>query len=360
MVDNELLSKESLGFEEWAVTPEPEHLVPDSVERQKTRNEFIQKLQSDPSAVVITHNDADGLGSGALVVERHGPETAVMSLSYGSPYKLHEALGDVAEQEPDCPVYITDLGCDDRLVVDPLEKIDETVTWYDHHQWEDDVKQDVIDAGVKLVIDEDECGTSLIEREMSYDFPPHIQELAEVTKDIDLWIKEDPRSDRLGVMAFALEVDEYIETVIENGVNHPEWVEEKIDEQLETNEELEDFAVYNADSVMVNGYSVAFTYIKGGRSSTIGNRLVEEHEPVDDIAIVQRPKGISVYSHSNRETFAKCHEIAGELGGGGHPTASGFPIPVETFRELAEYWRSEGQSAREEIWDVIFEVTDDE
>lgn len=42
MVDNELLDREELPFNEWAITPAPDHLVPDSIERR--RDDFLHKL----------------------------------------------------------------------------------------------------------------------------------------------------------------------------------------------------------------------------------------------------------------------------------------------------------------------------
>lgn len=105
-------------------------------------------------------------------------------------------------------------------------------------------------------------------------------------------------------------------------------------------------AVDRAERYQIGDVTVAMTYVRGGRSSEIGNVLVEEHSDIFDVAIVQKPHGgMGIYSHSDREGFARCHEIAGELGGSGHPTAAGCEVPIETFRELAHYWSTTGESA---------------
>lgn len=361
MVSDELLDRDELGFSEWAKTPTPDHLVPDEIERQQTRDEFYGKLDSDPEAICITHGDADGLGAAALVTHAVKGEVETLAVSYHGSYTLLDALEDVAAHPNKPSVYVTDLGCDDDDVLEPLEEIGDRTIWFDHHQWDPEIEDSVRATGTELVVDEDECGTTIAIQETGKRvWSERLSELAEVTKDHDLWIKEDPRSDRLGVMSYVLDDEHYIDVVLDHGVDVPPVIDEKIDEQLETNERLEDFAVTNHLTHTIGDYKVAFTYVRGGRSSEIGNRLVEEHEPSRDIAIVQRPAGISVYSHSDGETFNRCNEIAGELGGGGHPTASGFPIPTETFREQARYWSTAGKSVRGHIHKAVARVVNDE
>lgn len=358
-MNDELLSRENLGFEEWAVTPSKDDMTPDSVKREQIRKEFLNELEHEPSTIVISHGDADGLGAVAMVKEVEGGEAAFVTVSYHGPYDVADALQDVSlHADFFANVYVTDLGCDDPSVIEAAAQVDQPVHWFDHHQWDNDLIQRARSSGISLTIDEDECATSLIAETFGMD--EDMMELAEVTKDHDLWIKEDPRSDRLGVMAYTLDDEAYVESVRENGVDHPEWVEDEIDEQLELDEKLEAHAVERANTWTVRDYKVALTYIRGGRSSEIGNQLVEEHEDDYNIAIVMRPSGCSIYSHSDRETFARCHEVAGELGGGGHPTASGFPIPADTFRQMADYWVSCGESVRDEIVAAISEVVGDE
>lgn len=179
-----------------------------------------------------------------------------------------------------------------------------------------------------------------------------------MTKDIDLWIRDDPRSERLNVFATIADHEEYISTVLKHGVDWPDDVEQRIDDRLERDRELEEAAIENRSAYNVGGYSVAVTYVRGGRSSQIGNDLVEERD--HDIAVICKPHGgIGIYSHSDRETFARCHEIADQLGGGGHPTAAGCEVPIETFRELADYWKTCGASVRQDALEAIVAVVED-
>lgn len=370
MIDDALLSRENLEHDRWTVTPKPEHLVPDSIERKHTRESFLAQLRDDPATVVLTHIDADGYSSAALVADYCGPDTAVQPLSYHGAYGFRDALGDLADEiTADTTVYIVDLAANDCHIeahLLPLEKAGVDVVWYDHHQWSDDARDAVERAGVTLVVDEDECAASLLARELGQhydgggipaDFEPHLEELAAVTKDIDLWIKDDPRSERLNVFATIADVDEYIDTVLKHGVGWPDSVDGRIDERLERDRELEEAAIENRTGATIGNYSVAITYTRGGRSSQIGNDLVEELD--HDIAVIMKPHGgVGIYSHSDRETFARCHEIAEQLGGGGHPTAAGCEIPFGSFEELAGYWVNRGSETRVKIYEAIEAVVD--
>jgi oligoribonuclease NrnB/cAMP/cGMP phosphodiesterase (DHH superfamily) len=369
MISDELLSRDSLEHDEWTITPKPEHLVPDSIERERTRESFRSDLGDDPSTVVLTHIDADGYSSAALVADYRGPDTIVLPMSYHDAYGLRDALGDLAgEITADTTVYIVDLAANDRHIeahLLPLEQAGVDVVWYDHHQWDEDARDAVERAGVTLVVDEDECAASLLARDLGQhydsggipaDFDPYLEDLAECTKDIDLWIRDDPRSERLNVFASLVDdPSEYISAVLDHGADLPTSIQKRIDERLERDRDLEQAALENRTSYRVGRYDVAITYVRGGRSSQIGNDLVEEMD--HDIAIIQKPHGgVGVYSHSDRETFACCHEVANQLGGGGHPTAAGCEVPAETFRDLADYWKTAGASVRDDLLEAVMAV----
>jgi len=362
MVDDALLDREGLPFDEWAVTPQPEHLVPDAVEREREREQFREGLRGDPPAVVLTHTDADGLSSAALLASCWGPNTLVQPLDYHGAYRFEHAVEDLLDFDlSGTRIYVSDFNLDEPA--GGLSKVAskaQDAVWYDHHQWDDEVAEAVWDSGFDLLIDEDECTASLIAQDL-WKLPDRLQELAEVTKDIDLWIREDPRSERLNVFAAMVDdPNEYVATVLECGPGLPDDVQDRIDERLARNEELEAEAVSRRMDYEVDGYDIAMTYIRGGRSSEIGNELVEDHEDDYDIAIVQKPHGgMGIYAHSNREGFARCHEIAEELGGGGHPTAAGCDIPADTFREVAHYWSTSGLSVRQEVLGAVKAVVSD-
>lgn len=363
MVDSKLLAREHLDDEEWSLTPHPDHLVPDEIEYEQTSAEFRSELADDPAAAVITHLDADGYSSAALLAAATGEDIVVQPVGYHGAYGLEDALDDVRRVPEADQLYITDMNPDEDRIVSLVDGIinDEgiPVTWYDHHQWDSNRRHHIEAAGVDLVVDTEECTASLLERELDYDFSPEVQDLAACTRDIDLWIREDDRSPRLNVFATIAEPEEYIETVLEHGADLPPDAASRVDERLERNEALERAAVERADVHSVGhgerAVSVAITYVRGGRSSEIGNHLAEVEGY--DVAIIQKPHGgVGIYSHSNRKSFARCHEVAGKLGGGGHPTAAGCEVPIDTFRELARYWSLAGESHRSVLLNAVRDV----
>jgi oligoribonuclease NrnB/cAMP/cGMP phosphodiesterase (DHH superfamily) len=339
MVEDRLLSKEELPFEEWAVTPSPEAVTPQSVKRERMSTEFKQSVRK-ANTVILTHGDADGLTSAALIRMSLRGSAHVQEISYGGPYEFSDSLQDLIGVKHSGPVYILDFNPDSTDQVDEVKTLIARgcdITWFDHHQWSEEVESAYRDAGVKIHIDEDECTASLIEQTLPFDFSDQTKDLVEVTKDRDLWIREDERSEDLSTFAEIAETDEYIGTVTEVGANLPRSVLERVEEQQDLNRRLNEIAVEDATVHAVGGYEAAMTYISGGVNSEIGNQLVEEEGA--DIAVVLSPfGGASIYSHSDRETFARCHKVAEKFDGGGHPTAAGFGIPFDSFRELSEYW----------------------
>jgi len=366
-MDDRLLSREALDDAEWAVTPHPDHLVPDAIKRERTREAFQDALRDGPPAIVLTHIDADGLSSAALLVDHEGVATAVQPLSYHGAYRFEHALDDIqrADLETATPIYIADFNADSRQqaarVVD-LARQGHDITWYDHHQWDGAIVQQLRDGGVDLLLDDDQCTASLIAQAADWPIGDYLRELVAVTKDIDLRIHEDPRSERLHTFARICDgAMEYIGIVLHCGVAFPDDVEERIDERIERDEWLEALAVDNRVCYDVGPYTVGVTYVRGGRSSEIGTELAETPAYGIDIAVVLKPPGgMGIYAHSNRETFARCHEIAEQLGGGGHPTAAGCAVPVDRFRELARYWATAGDHVHDAVLDAVRAVVSED
>lgn len=348
MVNDDLFDRDNLSLSNWALTPRPEAVTPDSVRYEQQRNEFEREIQ-EYSDIIITHTDADGLSSPALIEEMTGNRAAVASVSYEGPFTLEDALVVLAENDVENRgVFILDLNPNDKsmaLLIKEIVQNDCLVTWFDHHQWDDNIRTACDMPGVELHIDEDECTASLIQKTYSASYGEMMEELAEVTKDRDLWINEDPRSEYLAAFAKMAEPRDYIATVQAVGVDLPADTIERIEERLSLNDDVKDFAATRARWEEVDEYDVALTYVSGGVSSEIGNELCENRGA--DIAVVMHDfGGASIYSHSDRETFARCHEVAGELGGGGHPTAAGFGFEFETFRDLMIYWLDMERSAQ--------------
>ncbi len=389
----DLIESGELSLARKSVLPGTGFFMPDTLEEDLEEQEAKSALEGADVAVVADP-DADGLACVALLrevyddvqnvpdpdteddenatdetgdadeelLEEPEPTPHSVALVPGSPHNLEDSLQQVADHGADgIDLYVCDL-CPDRYeyVEDELEAALETagsVEWYDHHQWDDDVAQSVRDAGVTLVVgdSDEECTADVVYRSLEYDFDEQFEELAAVTRDHDLWLREDPRSDDLADYAYWTDPAEYVEVVREYGADFPEWVEEYIAERRVEKEALIERAVSRSELREVGDYTVGITY---GRCSQ--NEVAEAmREQGADASIVVKPAGSA--SIRGTDEFELCHEVAGKVNGGGHPKAAGCkPDIYDDMLDYANHWTTRGSVAKQVILDAFGAVVEDE
>jgi oligoribonuclease NrnB/cAMP/cGMP phosphodiesterase (DHH superfamily) len=219
------------------------------------------------------------------------------------------------------------------------------VTWFDHHEWAEDVAAAVRDAGVDLTVGGDDACTADVAVEAFPDLPERFRELAAVTRDHDLWIKADDRSDDLADYAVWVEDDEeYVETVREHGADLPDDVLAYLAERRVEKQQLIERAVERAEMEAVGDLTVGVTY---GRCSQ--NEVAEAlRERGADAAVVVKPAGSA--SIRGTDDFERCHEVAAQVNGGGHPKAAGCkPDIYDDAMDYAHHWTTQGAVAKREI-----------
>ncbi|MFU8867507.1 DHH family phosphoesterase [Natronococcus sp.] len=293
-------------------------------------------------------------------LEEPEPTPHEVALIPASPHDFEDALARVAEYgDAGIDLFVCDL-CPDRYeyVEDELAAALETadrVSWYDHHQWDDDVAGAVRDAGVDLVVgdSDEECSADVVYRSLEYDFSPMYEELAAVTRDHDLWLREDPRSDDLADYAYWTDPAEYVEVVREYGVDLPEWVGDFLTERRVEKEALIEQAVGRSEFREIGGYTVGITY---GRCSQ--NEVAEAmRERGADASIIVKPAGSA--SIRGTDEFERCHEVAGQVNGGGHPKAAGCkPDIYDDMLDYAMHWTSRGAVAKQVLLDAFRDVAE--
>ncbi|MFB6147241.1 MAG: DHH family phosphoesterase [Halobacteriaceae archaeon] len=345
------LIDDTRSLERKSLLPGRGFFVPDDLERDHREREVAEALAGEPVAVVADP-DADGLACTAIVREAFGDGALVPT----GPHDLANGLDLVAKHlEDDATVLICDLCPDDvESVQDPLDALTDRaaeVRWFDHHQWDDAVAAAVRDAGVDLVVGESdvECTADVALRAIESDHPARLVELAAVTRDHDLWVKEDDRSDDLADYAHWAESPEaYVETVREHGPDLPEAVQDLLAERRTEKAALIERAVDRAEMREVAGYTVGITY---GRCSQ--NEVAEAlREKGADAAVIVKPAGSA--SLRGTDSFERCHEVAGRLRGGGHPKAAGCkPRIYDDMLDYANHWVTEGAVARQVILDAF-------
>ncbi|MFB6155107.1 MAG: DHH family phosphoesterase [Haloferacaceae archaeon] len=393
-MEDELIDSDALSLSRKSLLPGTGFFYPDSLDEAYEREETREAVEG-AETVVVADTDADGLACVALVRavrdaaldvapfeevlaerlagddlsggerdeqadeeespadEEESPETeeSPVALVPAGPHSLPEALERVAEfVDAGADVFVCDLAPDDaETVSEPLADLvgrAGEVRWFDHHQWDERVAEAVRAAGVDLVVgdSERECTADVALRSLDYDFPPHLAELAAVTRDHDLWVKEDARSDDLADYAHWSSPEEYVTMVGRYGPDLPDAVMDFVRERREEKDALVDLAVSRADFRTVGPWTVGVTY---GRCSQ--NEVAEAlRERGADAAVVVKPAGSA--SIRGSEAFERCHEVARQVRGGGHPKAAGCkPDIYDDMLDYAHHWSTQGSAAKRVI-----------
>ncbi|MFB6128649.1 MAG: DHH family phosphoesterase, partial [Halorhabdus sp.] len=348
-MDDWLIDDDRLSIERKSILPGEGFFHPDTVEAAEREREAAEKL-ADAGTVVIADPDADGLACVALVREALG-EAALLE---SSPHNLARAFEWTAEYlEPGADVFICDLCPDEAADLAGLDDIAaraDSVRWFDHHQWDDALAAAVEDAGVALTVGEsdEECTADVALAELDADFDDRFVDLTAVTRDHDLWIRDDPRSDDLADLAHWIEPEEYIEIVREHGADLPAEAEELLAERRIEKEALVEKAVERAQLREIGPWTVGVTY---GRCSQ--NEVAEAlREQGADAAVIVKPAGSA--SIRGTETFERAHEVAAQVNGGGHPRAAGCkPDVYDDMLDYAHHWTTRGAVAKQAIVDAF-------
>jgi oligoribonuclease NrnB/cAMP/cGMP phosphodiesterase (DHH superfamily) len=349
-MDESLIADDDMPLARKSVLPGTGFFVPDEVDEERREREAKAALDGQ-SVAVVADPDADGLACVALLREAYGDAGLVPA----SPHDLEDGMELVAEfGEPGVDVFVCDL-CPDKYTyvaeeLDALVDAADSVRWFDHHQWDDDVAAAVRDAGVDLVVgdSEEECTADVAVRSLDYDFDDRFVDLAAVTRDHDLWLREDERSDDLADLAYWLEPEAYIEIVAEHGADLPVEAEELLAERRIEKEALIEQAVDRGEIKDVNGWTVGVTY---GRCSQ--NEVAEAfREQGADASVVVKPAGSA--SIRGTDAFERCHEVAGQVNGGGHPKAAGCkPDIYDDMLDYAHHWTTRGATTKQVILDAF-------
>jgi uncharacterized protein len=335
------------AYDDVRNVPEPRETVDADAEGEPTDD-------ADEENLALAAGDADD------PLAEPEPTPHSVALIPASPHNVEDALARVAEYaEPGIDLFVCDL-CPDRYEyvdeeLDAAVEAADRVSWYDHHQWGDEVAAAVRDAGVDLVVgdSEEECTADVVYRSLEYEFSPMYEELAAVTRDHDLWLREDPRSDDLADYAYWTDPAEYVEIVREYGVDLPEWALDYLEERRVEKQALIDQAVGRSEFREIGGYTAGITY---GRCSQ--NEVAEAmRERGADASIVVKPAGSA--SIRGTDEFERCHEVAGRVNGGGHPKAAGCkPDIYDDMLDYATHWTSRGAVAKQVLLDAFRDVAE--
>jgi len=356
-MDDTLVSDPGVSPERASLLPGEGFFVPEDIRERRERDAAAEELAGVDTAVVADP-DSDGLGCVALLRELVDPDAALVD---AGPHEITTGLEYVTEHAPmGVDVFVCDLCPDsadwlEESLADLLAHAG-SVRWYDHHQWDDAVAETVRELGVDLVVgdSEAECTADVTARSLGADVPSYLLDLAAATRDHDLWIREDPRSDDLADYAYWSDPEQYVATVREHGADLPEDVVAYLADQRETKEDRIERAVRRAEYREVGAYTIGLTY---GRCSQ--NEVAEAmREAGADAGVVIKPSGSA--SIRGTETFERCHLVARRVNGGGHPKAAGCkPDVYDDMLDYAHHWTTRGAVTKQVILDAFRSLVDE-
>ena len=397
-MDDDLIDETGTPLSRYTRLPGTGFFYPDSLDDERAEQRARETIEG-AEAVVVADGDADGLACAAMVreardaaldvapfeaalAERSDDDTAAtdgsepdaddapmtepavdpdltenahaespVGLIAAGPYSLDTALERVVAYADDgIDLFVCDLCPDEYAPIsDALEALSAScasIRWFDHHQWDADVAAAVRDCGVDLVVGEsdEECTADVALRSLDHAFGDRWTELAAVTRDHDLWIKEDPRSDDLADYSYWSGSEEYATIVGAYGADLPEPVRSFVAERRVEKEARIDLAVERAVTHEVGDWRVDVTY---GRCSQ--NEVAETlRDRGADAAVIVKPAGSA--SIRGSEQFRHAHEVAGRVNGGGHPQAAGCkPDIYDDMLDYAHHWTTEGEACKRVI-----------
>ncbi|MES3516239.1 MAG: recombinase RecJ [Natronomonas sp.] len=353
-MDDSLIDDETLSISRRSILPGEGFFTPDSFDEELKKQEIKETL-SGADRIVVADPDADGLGCVALLRVAFGDAALIPA----GPHDLREALEYVAsfaEEGADC--YICDLCPDSESDIESLPAVadrTETLRWFDHHQWTPSLAE-AVRTHAELTVGDSEtvCSTDVTLSELDYSFEERYADLAAVIRDHDLWIRDDPRSDDIADYAYWAEPEEFLETITEHGANLPESVESYLAERRIEKENLIEKAIDRAEMREIGDWTVGVTY---GRCSQ--NEVAEAlREAGADASVIVKPAGSA--SIRGTDAFERCHEVAQQVQGGGHPKAAGCkPDIYDDMLDFAHHWSTRGAVAKQVILDAFRNLDDD-
>lgn len=336
--------------------PDPNYFQEWSEVQDEKREEIKEKLGDDsPDILGITHTDADGYGCEVMLREAF-PNTSieVITASESGPLALNH-VGKFVEEcvDRDTTVFIMDLCPNEgegREFIDPFRSFSEVYV-VDHHEW-DEKDEEQIEWVANVHHDTDRCATQIVHDEFIDNPSEEITELAKVTADHDLWIKERrEESDALSDLAHHCEREHYVELCQKYGVDVLETDEgvELIEEAREIRQRKTELALNRTTYYDINGNRVGIAYGQCS-GSDVGEKLYDEKDC--DLACIVYPNGHISFRSPDDNPVAR--DVALEMDGGGHPCAAGgkFEI-VDHGVNYTTFWATKGRSARHHLQEVI-------
>jgi len=286
--------------------------------------------------IIITHIDLDGVAAAAVYCRLKGCRPDKARIMFAEPETLPRILGEVAGWINGETLVISDLGPNAgsfENIAGSLRRIvgkASEVQWFDHHVWEEKWIERIKGLGVKLYVDRDTCATGVVARHVDGDVDEVTLEIVRATCAADMWLWDHPLAPKLFRIigryrgAKGDQWNRRILSLLAQGVLWSDELQEVLEEYVDL--ELKGYVkgLARTEVLTVNGCKVA---ILAGFRGPPGNSLLAAYilsRTGADIAVITRRYS----SLSLRSRRIDVRRIAVELGGGGHPAASGAMVAM--------------------------------
>lgn len=282
---------------------------------------------------IFTHNDLDGLVS-ALLARLALPSADVFFCDYHVLADLvREHLGEYDS------VWFTDLSLRDPDFFEALRAAGKDYYWFDHHassQPQDFFEVCRIDASGQA------CGAEVLARylvDQGFSLSHPLRTLVQYAHDQDLWIRALPEAQDFNDILGTLPVQELFRILEEDPYAVYRWTESMEAARAETQRRREQ-SLQLAEATMVclelgPGQQLKMALCCGS-SSEVGEALGDERTLVAlwDLRDLERLK--PKFHFRTKSPVLNAARIAEQLGGGGHPRASGAPADLAPLKVLTE------------------------
>lgn len=331
-------------------------------------NSRERAIESAESRIVLTHNDADGLVSGALFYDYFEGDVEIISIDYGNIESTFEYIASTEHTIDE--IYVSDLNIDEVYPI--IEKVANQINvlvWLDHHEW-GSKEEEVSEMGVDITINQERAAAGIVHQYLlnrGYTDSQSIRETVQLTEDHDLWNHEMKTimlgeyevciSQAFSQIAFYSDDNKFIENILDYGINFMDYEGELLREgkddgfiaerEAEHKKKVNYIIENEADIKSIGEFTVAFAH---GRASP-GDLLEElfERENVE-ILVHTKPAYPVKASIRSKESFDLCHKLAEKFDGGGHKNAAGCtPDMAQKPMEFITYIQNHGNELQKEM-----------
>ncbi|ALU12442.1 hypothetical protein EYM_03790 [Ignicoccus islandicus DSM 13165] len=278
--------------------------------------------------VVVHHNDFDGI-MGAVALYRYHSSSEFKAIG-SSRRNFLKNFKKAVKEKPNV-LYVVDIGPNESeipMLRDLLTGKNFKLIWMDHHKWTDEVLKSVNELADEVVYDRSTCGAGLAARYVEskgYSLCNCCKELVDLSCDIDLWIRSDPRSEKMSLALGNLRWRGFLVDKLWKCIGWDRDWEDAYREVLEYMNKVLDRGLNKKVELQVNGIKAIVIPITRKEIALVSFLAEELRKRAHYDVIVFVSDVGSVHMRRGSETI-DLSELARKLGGGGHPAAAGASL----------------------------------